>query len=201
MKRWMYSLKSEDRGVLENDFVLIDYEGFKDGKPFEETQKTENYTLKVGQGQILKTFDEKLVGMKPGDNREIEVKFPEDFSNEKLANLEVTFQVKLHEIKEEVLLEIDDEFAKQFGQYETLDDLKNAITENLNQGYEKRVEQEMNEQIFTTLIEKTEFELPDSMVDYELEGIIEEVERSLAYHKQVVGRSRVVEGNTFRKTS
>jgi len=81
--------------------------------------------------------------MKPGDNREIEVKFPEDFSNEKLANLEVTFQVKLHEIKEEVLLEIDDEFAKQFGQYETLDDLKNAITENLNQGYEKRVEQEM----------------------------------------------------------
>lgn len=175
---------AEDRGVLENDFVLIDYEGFKDGKPFEETQKTENYTFKVGQGQILKTFDEKLVGMKPGDNREIKVKFPEDFSNEKLANLEITFQVKLHEIRAEVLPKIDDEFAKQLGQYETLDDLKNAITENLNQGYAKRVEQEMNEQIFKTLIEKTDFELPDSMVDYELEGMIEEVERSLAYHNK-----------------
>ncbi len=122
--------------------------------------------------------------MKPGDNREIKVKFPEDFSNEKLANLEITFQVKLHEIRAEVLPEIDDEFAKQLGQYETLDDLKNAITENLNQGYAKRVEQEMNEQIFKTLIEKTDFELPDSMVDYELEGMIEEVERSLAYHNK-----------------
>lgn len=195
---------TEDRGVLENDFVLIDYEGFKDGKPFEETQKTENYTLKVGQGQILKTFDEELVGMKPGDNREIKVKFPEDFSNEKLANFEITFQVTLHAIKEEVLPEIDDEFAKQFGQYETLDDLKNAITENLNQGYAKRVEQEMNEQIFTTLIEKTEFELPDSMVDYELEGIIEEVERSLAYHNKSLedqGLSREILLEKHRETA
>ncbi len=195
---------AEDRGVLENDFVLIDYEGFKDGKPFKETQKTENYTLKVGQGQILNTFDEKLVGMKPGDNRDIKVKFPEDFSNEKLATLAITFQVKLHEIREEVLPDIDDEFAKQFGQYETLDDLKNVITENLNQGYAKRVEQEMNEQIFTTLIEKTEFELPDSMVDYELEGIIEEVERSLAYHNKSLedqGLSREILLEKHRETA
>ena len=195
---------AEDRGVLENDFVLIDYEGFKDGKPFKETQKTENYTLKVGQGQILKTFDEKLVGMKPGDNRDIKVKFPEDFSNEKLATLAITFQVKLHEIREEVLPEIDDEFAKQFGQYETLDDLKNVITENLNQGYAKRVEQEMNEQIFSTLIEKTEFELPESMVDYELEGMIEEVERSLAYHNKSLedqGLSREILLEKHRETA
>ncbi len=195
---------AEDRGVLENDFVLIDYEGFKDGKPFKETQKTKNYTLKVGQGQILNTFDEKLVGMKPGDNRDIKVKFPEDFSNEKLANLAITFQVKLHEIREEVLPDIDDEFAKQFGQYETLDDLKNVITENLNQGYAKRVEQEMNEQIFSTLIEKTEFELPESMVDYELEGMIEEVERSLAYHNKSLedqGLSREILLEKHRETA
>jgi trigger factor len=175
---------SEDRGARETDFVLIDYEGFKDGKPFAETQKTENHAMKVGEGHILKEFDDQLVGMKTGDTREIKVKFPEDYHNAKLANQEIIFQVTLHEIREEVLPEIDDEFAKNFGQYETLDNLKEAITKNLDEGYAKRAEQEMNEQIFKNLISKTEFELPDSMVDYELERIIEEVERTLAYHNK-----------------
>jgi len=175
---------TENRGVLENDFILIDYEGFKDGKPFAETQKTENQTMKVGEGHILKEFDDQLIGMKRGDSREIKVKFPEDYHNGKLADLEITFQVKLHEIREEVLPEIDDKFAKNLGQYETLDKLKDAITNNLDQGYAKRAEQEMNEQIFKALIVKTDFELPDSMVDYELERIIEEVERTLSYHNK-----------------
>jgi trigger factor len=177
---------AEVRGVRENDFVLIDYEGFKNGKPFAETQKTENHTMKVGEGHILKELDDQLIGMKTGDNREIKVKFPEDYHNAKLASQEITFQVTLHEIREEVLPEIDDEFAKNFGQYETLDDLKTAITKNLDEGYTKRAEQEMNEQIFKSLISKTEFELPDSMVDYELERIIEEVERTLAYHNKTM---------------
>jgi len=175
---------AEDRGVRENDFVLIDYEGFKNGKPFAETQKTENHTVKVGEGHILKEFDDQLLGMTTGDNREIKVKFPEDYFNGKLANQEIAFQVKLHEIREEVLPEIDDEFAKNFGKYETLDNLKDAITQNLDQGYAKRAEQEMNEQIFKSLIKKTEFELPDSMVDYEMEGIIKEVESTLSYHNK-----------------
>lgn len=174
----------EVREVRENDFVLMDYEGFKDGKPFAETQKTENHTMKVGEGHILKEFDDQLIGMKAGDNREIKVKFPEDYNNATLADQDITFQVTLHEIREEVLPEIDDEFAKNFGQYETLDNLKEAITKNLEEGYVKRAEQEMNEQIFKNLISKTEFDLPDSMVDYELERIIEEVERTLAYHNK-----------------
>jgi len=164
--------------------TAIDYEGFKDGNPFTETQKTENHTMKVGEGHILKEFDDQLIGMKRGDSREIKVKFPEDYHNGKLADLEITFQVMLHEIREEVLPEIDDEFAKNLGQYETLDKLKDAITKNLDQGYAKRAEQEMNEQIFKALIAKTDFELPDSMVDYELERIIEEVEKTLSYHNK-----------------
>jgi trigger factor len=175
---------AKDRGVRENDFVLIDYQGFKDGKPFAETQKTENHTMKIGAGHILKEFDDQLIGMKMGDTREIKLKFPEDYHNSKLAGQEISFQVMLHEIREEVLPEINDEFAKNFGQYETLDDLKDAITKNIDEGYAKRAEQEMNEQIFNSLIAKTEFELPDSMVDHELERIIEEVERTLAYHNK-----------------
>jgi trigger factor len=174
----------EDREVRENDFVLIDYQGFKNGKPFADTQQTENYAMKVGEGKILKEFDDQLMGMKAGDHREIKVKFPQDYHNGKLASQEITFQVKLHEIREEVLPEIDDEFAKNFGEYETLKDLKDAIIQNLDQSYAKRAEQEMNEQIFQSLLEKTEFELPDSMVDYELEGIIKEFERTLSYHNK-----------------
>jgi len=175
---------TDDRGVEENDFVLIDFEGFENGKPFSETQKTENFTMKIGAGAISKTLDEILIGKKPGEDIEITINFPEDHFNEKLANHEITFHVKLHEIREEVLPEINDEFAKKLGQYETLGEVKNAITENLKQGYEKRVEQELNEQIFQELIEKTEFELPQSMIEYELNGIIDEVEKTLSYYNK-----------------
>ncbi|MDY6793434.1 MAG: trigger factor [Thermodesulfobacteriota bacterium] len=170
----------EDRPVKEGDFALIDYEGFKDGKPYAETQMTENFTLKVGNGQILKEFDSGMIGMKPSETREVKVTFPQDYFNAKLAGLDITFNIKLNEIREEVLPEIDDEMAKNLGHMNTLDELKKTITDNLTQGYEKRVEQELNEQIFKALIEKSDFEVPDTMVDYELEGIIAEAERSFA---------------------
>ncbi|MGB6010520.1 MAG: trigger factor [Desulfobacterales bacterium] len=175
---------TEDRGVKENDFILIDYEGFEDGKPFSETQKTENFTMKVGAGAISKTLDENLIGKNPGEDIEIIVNFPEDHFNQRLANHKITFHVKLKEIREEVLPEIDDEFAKKLGPYETLDAVKNAITDNLKQGYDKRVEQELNEQIFQKLIEKTEFEMPESMIEYEINGIIDEVEKTLSYYNK-----------------
>jgi trigger factor len=175
---------TEERLVQENDFVSIDYEGFKDGQPFVETQKTKNFTMKIGAGSILKELDEQIIGMQPGASREIEVKFPEDYFNAKLANQEITFKVTVNEIREEKLPEIDDEFAKQLGQYDNLDEVKKAITDNLKQGYDKRAEHELNEQIFEALIAKTEFELPESMVEYELEGIVEEAERSFAYYNK-----------------
>ncbi len=174
----------EDRPVKESDFVLIDYEGFKDDKPFAETQKTENFTMKIGDGHIAKDFDEQVIGMKKGDTKTFEIHFPEDYFNAKLANLDITFQVTLHEIREEVRPEIDDAFAAQFGKYENLEDLKKDIAANLDQGYAKRVDQELNEQVFEALIAKSVFELPESMVEYELEGIIQETEQSLAYHNK-----------------
>ena len=172
----------EDRPAQEGDFVLVDYEGFKDGKPFAETQKTENFTLKIGDGPILKEFDEQLIGMSTGETREVKVHFPEDYFNNKVANLEITFNVKLNGIREVVLPEIDDEFAKDLGQYETLKQLKEEISSNLLKGYEKRSDQEVQEQIFTALLEKVNFEVPDSLIAFELEGIIEEVEKTLTYH-------------------
>ncbi|MEE4263907.1 MAG: trigger factor [Desulfobacteraceae bacterium] len=169
------------RAAREGDFVLIDFEGFKDGRPFAETAKTENFNLKVGEGPILKDFDDQLVGMQPGDNKEFNITFPDDYHNPKLANLEISFQVALNEIREEVLPPIDDALAKKAGHYEKLDDLKKVITENLKQGYAKRTEQELHEQIFGELISRTAFEVPDTMVDMELEGIVEEAVRSFSY--------------------
>jgi trigger factor len=170
----------EDRPAQKDDFVLIDFEGFKDGQPFAETSKTENYNLKIGEGPIIKDFDDQLIGMRPGGKRDIEVKFPPDYFNKKLADLDISFQVFLHEIRKEVLPEIDDVLAKKAGRYESLDELKKAISDNLEQGYAKRMEQELHEQIYTALISKSDFEVPDTMVDMELKGIIEEAERSFS---------------------
>jgi trigger factor len=169
------------RPAQDGDFVLIDYEGLKDGQPFAETAKTENFNLKIGQGPILKEFDDQLVGLQPGDSKEFAVNFPADYFNDKLKGLEISFKVTLNEIREEILPAIDDVLAKKAGQYESLDDLKKVITENLEQGYAKRVDQELNEQIFSDLIAKSEFEVPDAMVDMELEGIVNEAEQSFAY--------------------
>jgi len=170
----------EERPVKKGDFVIIDYEGFKDGEPFSETEKTENYTMEVGKGTIAKEIDEKLLGMSAGEETDAPVSFPVDYFNKELAGVEIVFKVKLHEIREEILPEIDDEFAKRLGKFETVEELKKEMIDNLEQGYEKRVEHEMNEQIFTALIDKTEFEVPDTLIDMELEGIVREAEKSFS---------------------
>jgi len=174
----------EDRPVAKDDFVVIDYEGFKGGETFSETALTENFTLKIGEGHIAEAFDEKMIGMKAGDDSEITVDFPDDYFNEKLQGHSIDFKVKLQEIKEEKLPELDDELAKSLGPFETLEDLKNVIKDNLTQGYEKRIEQELSEQIFETLISKVEFEIPEVMVKFELENIISDTERSFQYQNR-----------------
>ena len=172
----------DERDLKTDDYALIDYEGAKDGQPFEETAKTENYTLKIGTGQITSDFDTALIGMKKGETKEFPITFPDDYFNEKLKGLEISFTATLNDILEEVLPEIDDELAKKLGQFQSLAELKDKILENLKAGYEKRTEQELNEQIFKALIEKTDFELPEAMVNIELEGIINEAQQSFMQH-------------------
>ena len=174
----------EQRGAQKGDHVLITYEGLKDGKPFVETQKTENFAVTIGDGQILPEFDDGLIGMQVGEDKEIQVQFPADYENDQLAGQHIDFFVSLNQIRVEVLPDIDDELAKQVGNYKDLSELKTQIRSNLEEGYTKRVEQELNEQIFKALIDKTNFEVPESMVAYELQGIIDEAERSFAYRNQ-----------------
>lgn len=169
------------RPVQDGDYVLIDYEGFKDGQPFEETQKTENFTMKVGDAYISDQFDQALIGMNPGEEKKIQVTFPKDYTNRNLIDVSVSFNVYLHEIQELNLPPIDDEMAKKLGPFDSIDALKNQILKNLSEGYEKRIEQEINEQIFTQLLEKVAFEVPGSLVERELDHIVEDTQRSLQY--------------------
>jgi len=171
----------EDRPIQSEDYVLVDYEGFKDGEPYAETGKTENYSLKIGEAQIAKEFDDNLTGKNAGDSVEFDVTFADDYHNEKLKGLTIQFKVDIKEIRKQEIPELNDDFAKSMGQFESLENLQNVIKENLAEGYEKRIEQELNEQIFKHVIEKTDFELPEAMVDYELENIVAETERRFAY--------------------
>jgi trigger factor len=194
----------EDRPVQTDDFVLVDYEGFKDGAPYAETGKTENFSLKIGTSQIAKEFDDNLIGKNAGDTVDFEVVFPEDYHNEKLKNHTIQFKVELKEIRKEELPELDDEFAKGLGQFESLENLKNVIKENLAEGYDKRIEQELNEQIFKHVIEKVDFELPDVMVEYELENIIADTERRFQYQNtsmEDVGLSKEMLQEQYRETA
>lgn len=169
----------EERPLAEGDVAVIDYEGFRNGQPFEPTQKTENFTMKVGDGQIVKDLDDGLVGMQIDEEKEIDVTFPEDYYKEDMAGQQLVFKVKLNEIREEIIPELDDEFAKSISdQFDSLETLKTKIMENLAEGYKKRTEQELNEQVFQQLLEKIEFEVPDTLVEAELQHIISDAQRS-----------------------
>jgi trigger factor len=192
------------RASQEGDFVILDYEGFRDGVPHPDLQKTENMTLKIGTSKISKDFDAQIIGMMPGEHKDFSIKFPEDYQNAALAGHEAAFHVRIHEIREEFLPEINDDFAKRLGPFDTVEEVKTAIQGNLLQGYNKRAEQEINEQIFSALIEKAPFEAPDTLIDWELAGIIREIERSFE-HQQVkmesLGMTHESLAATYRDTA
>ncbi len=172
----------EDRPAKEEDFVLVSYEAFEKGSPSHDIPRSENYTMKIGAGTIHKDFDEQLIDMKPGDKKEIRVSFPEGYQNKALANKNIDFHVELKEIRKEVPYELDDHFAQNMGNYETLEQLRNAIAENFKEGYEKRTEQELNEQIFQKLLKETDFEVPEVLVKQELDQIINDIEKRVEAH-------------------
>ncbi|MBW1675781.1 MAG: trigger factor [Deltaproteobacteria bacterium] len=171
----------EERPVENGDFVLIDYEGSKDGEPFAPASKTENFHFEVGSGRILEDFDQQLLGMRPNTSKEFSVHFPTDYYNKDLAGLDITFKVTLKEIKEEILPEIDDEFAKDLGEHETLVELEEAIRRKLEQRYETQSERELRRDIIDMLIEQAGFELPEVLVLHELSALVNDARNALSY--------------------
>lgn len=171
---------TEERAVTESDFVLIDYEGFLNGEAFESTPKVENYVMGINQGALPQEFSDKLIGAIPVQELEIEVAYADDFHDDILKGKTLVYKVTLKEIQEEVLPEENDDLVKDLGKFETLQEVKDSIRENLEKGIEQRVKHELSEQIFQNLLAKVEFEVPEAMVEGELNGIIAETEQAYA---------------------
>lgn len=177
---------NDDRPLKHSDFAIIDYKASKGDEPLPQIPPMENFTLKVGSGIIHKDLDDQLVGMKSGDSKSITVTFPESKTDEFLSGATITFDVTLKEIRELKLSEINDDFAKKLGTFESLDDLKTGIKRNLQEGYDKRTEQELNEQIFQALLAKQDFEVPEFLVNIELSHIISDIEKKLEAHDKSI---------------
>ena len=169
-------LKEED-GVVENgDTVVIDFEGFKDGVAF-EGGKGENYDLVIGSGAFIPGFEEQLIGMKSEETREIEVTFPEDYQAEELKGAKATFKVTVHEIKFKVLPELNDEFVSELECLEdikTVEDLKNYIKETLSKNRLAENENKAEEELLDKLAANCQVEVPEVMIENELEDMVKE---------------------------
>lgn len=172
----------EDRAALTGDTAVIDFEGFCDGEAF-EGGKGENFELALGSGQFIQGFEDQVVGHETGEEFEIAVKFPEEYQAENLKGKDATFKIKLHEIKRKELPVLDDEFAKDVSEFDTLDAYKESIREKLQSDREKSAEADVENQILEALIEKVEGEIPDEMYDNEVEESI----NSFAYRLQSQG--------------
>ena len=172
----------EDRVALTGDTAVIDFEGFCDGEAF-EGGKGENFELALGSGQFIPGFEDQIVGHETGEEFEISVKFPEEYQAENLKGKDATFKIKLHEIKRKELPVLDDEFAKDVSEFDTLDAYKQSIREKLQNDREKSAEADVENQILEALIEKVEGEIPEEMYDNEVEESI----NSFAYRLQSQG--------------
>ncbi|MBA4602675.1 trigger factor [Thermoactinomyces mirandus] len=170
----------EDGSVEKEDRVIIDFEGFVDGEVF-EGGKAEQYTLEVGSGSFIPGFEDQLIGMKPGEEKEIEVTFPEDYHVDELKGKPATFRVKLHEIKRLNLPEIDDEFAQDVSEFDTLDELKADIEKNLKEKAEKEEENHIRNELVEKAAQNADVEIPEVMIDQETENMLRQFEQRLMY--------------------
>ena len=180
-KRHSQLVAVEDRDTVEEgDHIIFDFKGFVDGEPF-EGGAAENYALKIGSGTFIPGFEEQMVGKKLGEKSEITVTFPEDYHMEALQGKETVFEVKVNEIKKEVLPELDDEFAKDVSDKETLAEYREQIKKDLDENFERISRNKLEDEILAKLLEATSFDPPPSMVDMQAQQLLEEMKTNLAY--------------------
>src|SRR5918992_1762970 len=169
----------EDRPVQEGDFVIIDFKGEKmAGGPLEGGE-AEDYMLEVGGGELLPDFEENLIGMSAGERKQFGVTFPPDYQEEALRGQAVLFRVHLKEVKSKDLPPLDDEFAKEASEFETLDEFRGAVREELESAGEQRVEAEFRGRALEVVAERAEVEVPEVMVDEKADEMVDSFERSI----------------------
>ena len=159
----------EERQIRDGDFVIVDYEGFEDSQLVEDV-KSSNLLVKVGKNDFHPKFDEALIGLKKEDETEVDIDFEENFYHTKLAGKSVNFKIKIVDIKELVLPELNDEFASNLGaDLKDLDSLKNELKNAITSQEEKRIDSELKQRLLEKISEGIDFELPEVLVDAEID--------------------------------
>lgn len=180
----------EGRKSKKGDTLVFDFEGSVDGNVF-DGGTAENYELKLGSGQFIPGFEEQLEGKESGEEVDVKVTFPEEYHAEELAGKDAVFKCKIHEIKEEILPEINDELASDVSEFETLDEYKKEIKKNLQARAKDTDESVMKDRALEALYNSNEIEAPEVMISNELENMIYEMNQNLA--QQGIGLQQYME--------
>ncbi len=169
---------SVERESKLGDTAVIDFDGYLNGERF-EGGKGENYSLELGSHTFVPGFEDAVVGMKAGDEKDIDITFPKEYPAE-LANKDVVFKVKVHEIKEKVAPVVDDEFAKDVSEFETLEELKNSLGQKLRDHRQATADRDYENALIEQVCNNMEVEIPDGMVDYRVDEMIQDFAQRMA---------------------
>ncbi len=170
----------EDRPVESGDITIIDFEGFVDGVAF-DGGKAENHELTIGSNTFIPGFEDQIIGMKLEEEKEINVKFPEQYFSANLAGKDAMFKVKLHEIKKKEMPEINDELAKDISEFDTIEELKNSIKEKQEEQNKSRAKNETEDAVIKAVSEEAKVEIPAGMIEMEIDNMAQDIETRLRY--------------------
>ena len=170
----------EDRPVEKGDITVIDFEGFVDGKAF-DGGKAEGHELEIGSNTFIPGFEDQIVGMKIDEEKDINVKFPDEYFSKDLAGKDATFKVKLHEIKKKELPKLDDEFAKDVSEFDTLKELKEDIKKKQQKQNDDKAKYETQDAVIKAVCENVKVDIPSGMVETEVDNMLKDIEQRLSY--------------------
>jgi len=169
----------DDYLVKTNDIATIDFEGFFGKVPF-EGGKGENHPLAIGSNSFIPGFEEQIVGMKKGEKKDIKVTFPEDYHSKEHAGKEVTFKVEVKKVETREMPKIDDDFAQDVSEFETLDEFKKSIKERMQKEMDARTEREKSDAVIDEIIKQIDIDIPEVMIREEIQQIARRIEQSMA---------------------
>lgn len=178
-QKGMRIIDVDNRPCQNGDDVVIDFDGYQNGVPF-EGGKAEKFTLSLGSGQFIPGFEEQVCGHSIGEEFDINVTFPEDYGAEELAGKDAVFKIKLHEIKAKELPELDDDFVKDTTEFDTVEQLKEDVKKKLEDAEEKKADSEVEGALFDQIIDSVEGEIPEVMYDNRVEEMIQDMSQRLA---------------------
>ena len=170
----------DGRPAQNDDTAIIDFEGFVDGVPF-DGGKGENYNLVLGSHSFIEGFEDQVIGMKVGEEKEINVTFPKEYFSKNLAGMPATFKVKLNELKKKEFPELDDEFAKDVSEFDTLKELKQSIKEKLEKQFKDREKYEKEDAVVRELVKELEVDIPSGMIEMEVDNMMKDMEQRMSY--------------------